>query len=195
MLVGAELASSWLVRGAAWAAQFAGGRSAASSPTGCVSARLERGRRLWKSAQSRRAGRDQPSSATAAARGNVIHATRSSVRMCSVQTLACRPSTWCCCVGGDRRRHGLERVHVLQRDHAAASRRLVGRRALAIVEVERRMGRQHRVVALGGRRERAVDAAPRHHHRRIRREARLEDLVPAHQSASVCRAGSARCAG
>ena len=39
---------------------------------------------------------------------------------------------------------------------------------------------EHGVESLAGGGERAVDAAPRHHDRR-RRQARLEDLVPAHQ--------------
>src|SRR5205807_8550277 len=61
---------------------------------------------------------------------------------------------------------------------------LARRAALAAVEIERRVGREHRIVSGGGRRDRALHAAPGHD-RGIGGHAALEDLVPADEAPAV----------
>src|SRR5205807_8074181 len=80
-----------------------------------------------------------------------------------------------------------ERVEVIdvgERLDGAAARWLARRAALAAVEIERRVGREHRIVSGGGRRDRALHAAPGHD-RGIGGHAALEDLVPADEAPAV----------
>ena len=137
---------------------------------------------------------DQPSSATAAARGNVIHSTRgprcghARSRGCPARR-GCADAARAASAGGI----GSNAIHVRERTITAPARRLARGGALAIVEIQRGPRRKHRVVTRRGRGERAIDAAPRHH-RRLRCQAAFENLVPADQPAPVRAPGSARCA-
>src|SRR3546814_10469366 len=67
---------------------------------------------------------------------------------------------------GRGRIEGVERAPIDERSLRAG---LVGRSARPVVEIERRRGREHGIVARLGRGDRAVDAAPRHHRRVGRR--------------------------
>src|SRR3546814_13246403 len=69
---------------------------------------------------------------------------------------------------GRGRIEGVERAPIDERSLRAG---LVGRSARPVVEIERRRGREHGIVARLGRGDRAVDAAPRHH--RDRKSTRL----------------------
>ena len=88
---------------------------------------------------------------------------------------------------GQGGRHGLERVHRVERQEAADRERLGDRvGGLIVIEIGMRSGGHHHVVPRLCRRDAAVHAAPRHDHR-VGREAALENLVPPHEPATVCR--------
>ncbi len=80
------------------------------------------------------------------------------------------------------RRHRVERVDLLHRGELRPARRLVRQVGLQEVQVQGVAGRHHHVVAMGGGLDAAFDATPGHH-RGLRRQPALDDLVPADQLA------------
>ena len=75
-------------------------------------------------------------------------------------------------------RQRVEAINILNANHPAPARRRVGGLGLPVVEIQRRRRRQHRVMPLGRRRQRALNAAPGHHGRAGGQVA-CHDLVPA----------------
>src|SRR5690606_32731519 len=118
------------------------------------------GRRARKLSKSRASAGDHAVSASAAMRGKTACCTRSKVRMCSVQTLACTPRMC-------PRWAGASTAGTGSNSYTSRSVTCTGRPG-----------------ARGG--DAALDAAPGHHGR-VRRDPAVEDLVPAQQPAALAR--------